>query len=228
MDLLPTQTYQPPLFEFGETTSGAVELFPAVWGAAEALAAPETHLRHQGLDRLMEIGAPRLSPLIAYLLATRLTDPDLKMRTRIVYVLGELLMPDVRGSAAPEPVRHYLAAVLSQMRIRSIFGLLEVAVHDPKAERAIARLLNTCPNAGRHLADILAERKNPLPVRCKATHFIGLVGYLDALPTLERLHQRLEARLAGQQAMPFASPVTPEDSELLPVLRQTVVSLKAP
>jgi hypothetical protein len=57
---------------------------------------------------------------------------------------------------------------------------------------------------------------------------IGRVGYLDALPALERLLARLESRLHGQQAMPFAPKSSLEEAELLPDLQLTLTLLRSP
>jgi hypothetical protein len=58
--------------------------------------------------------------------------------------------------------------------------------------------------------------------------FIGTVGYLEAIPALERLAARLEARLSGQQAMTFAPPSQSEENELLPIVRSVLHLLQAP
>ena len=104
IDPLSFNLSQPALFDFSEPSSGAMELFPAVWSAAEDLTSPEAATRRAGLERLVEMGAPRLSPLIAYLLATRLTDPDLNLRTSVVQVLSDVLAPNKQGHSSPEAV----------------------------------------------------------------------------------------------------------------------------
>ena len=228
LDSIPQQVIQPALFEFGNATHGAVELFPAVWAATEALFSPELLIRQQGLERLVELGAARLSPLVAAVLAARLAEPDLELRRQIAYTLGDILTVDEHGRAAPDAVRNYLVNILGQIRQQSIFALLEISISDPMAEATIARLLNACPYAGSFLADILTERKMPLAVRRAATHFIGLVGYLEAIPTLERTLVRLEARVTGQQVMPFVPPGQPDETDLLPELRQALENLRAP
>jgi HEAT repeat protein len=228
LDLSLPQILQPPLFQFGEASAGAMELFPAVWSACEELAAPDATARHKGLDRLLELGAPRLSPLVTYLLTTRLADPDTGLRARVVQALGALLLPDLEGRPAPEPVRRHLVAALTQMRTRSIYALLEVAYDGADTAACVARLLNVCPYAGGHLVEILNERKLPLTVRRAAVDFIGSVGYLEAIPALERLATRLEARLGGQQSMPFAPPVVQDETDLLPVVQAALAMLKAP
>lgn len=230
MDPMMLEVLQPPLFEFGEAAPGALELFPAVWSAAEDLVSPELAARQRGLASLEEMGAARYSPLVAYLLFTRLSDADLGLRQQVIYLLSALLIPDERGFAAPEPVRRCLTTALGQMRTRSIFGLLEVLAAEPGAEGMIARLLNACPHAGHHLVDILSERKNPLAVRHAAAQLIGRVGYLDAIPALERLAARLETRRSGQQAMPFAAPPASatDEVDLLPVVNAALARLLAP
>ncbi len=229
-DSITLDVLQPPLFEFGEATPGALELFPAVWSAAEELVSPELAVRQRGLARLEEMGAARFSPLVAYLLFTRLSDADAALRRQVTYLLSGLLIPDERGFAAPEPVRRYVTAALGQMRTRPIFGMLEVLAADLGAEPILARLLNACPHAGRHLVDILSERKNPLAVRYAAARMIGRVGYLDAIPALERLAARLETRRSGQQAMPFAAmPASGADEvDLLPAITEALTRLQAP
>src|SRR5512136_879865 len=133
-DLLQSILPQPALFDFSPTSTNAVELFPAVWSAVEALTAPEVNIRNSGLDRLLSLGAPRISPLVAYLLATRLTDPDIRLRARMVRALGEIFSKDEQGNTAPESVKRHLTFYLAQMRIRLVFSLLEVASYDPELE----------------------------------------------------------------------------------------------
>ena len=230
MDLEPSllQILQPPLFPLGEASAGAMELFPTVWGACEDLASPDAALRHKGLDRLLELGAPRLSPLVTYLLTTRLADSDRGLRARVIQALGAVLLPDLEGRPASEAVRRYLVVALAQMRTRSIYALLEVAYIEVDTAACVARLLNVCPYAGGHLVEILNERKLPLTVRRAAVDFIGSVGYLEAIPALERLATRLEARLGGQQSMPFAPPAVQDETDLLPVVQAALAMLKAP
>jgi hypothetical protein len=227
IDPLSFNLSQPALFDFNEPSSGAMELFPTVWSAAEDLTSPEASTRRAGLECLVEMGAPRLSPLIGYLLATRLTDPDLRLRTRVVQVLSDVLAPDEQGHNAPEAVSRILRAYLSQIRLRPIYALLEVVEADGSLNRPVARLLNCCPYGGNHLAAILIERLFDVRIRQKAAHMIGLVGFLDTLPTLERLATRLQARLTGQQSMPFAPVEGPDESALLPDVQSALVVLKA-
>jgi HEAT repeat protein len=227
-DPLPLRLRQPALFELGHIATGVAELFPAVWTAAESLTSPDVDQRHVALSQLQEMGAPRLSPLIAYLIATRLMDPDITFRTRVVYVLGDMLAPDPNGPNIPDLIHLTLKSYLNQMRTRPVYALLEVAEYDEDSHARLARLLNTCPFAGRHLVDILSDRQTPHRLRLHAANFIGVVGFLEAIPALERLVTRLEARLAGQQAMSFAPPSQPNEVDLLPVIHQTLEMLQAP
>ena len=228
LDTLYLTPVQPTFFEVIETASGLVELFPAVWSAAEGLTSPDVRARNTAFNRLLELGAPHLSPLISYLLATRILEPDLTLRCRIVQTLGELLVVDEDGHQAPDAVRRHMISYLAHMRTRSIFCLLQTAIANPNLEAHITRLLNTCPHAGTHLSEIASDRGAPLPVRQQAVHFVGQVGFLEAVPALERLAARLEARRNGQQTMPFAPPpATQDESELLPEIRQTLWMLRS-
>lgn len=218
---------QPLLFDLDESTA-RLELFPAVWSAAESLVSKDTGVRRDAFEQLVELQAPRYSPLVAYVIATRISDPDIPFRARIVNTLGEVLSPDVDGLPAPEHVRQTLTAYLAQMRTRHTFALLQALVEDPSLEKHVALLLNASPYAGNHLGDILSDRKVPMEVRKQAGRMIGRVGFLDALPTLERLSTRLQARLNGQSSMPFA-PHSPKDElDLLPIIQTALTLLRAP
>jgi hypothetical protein len=218
---------QPGLWQ-SNFASGFLELFPAVWNDAEALCGPDAKERRAALARLEETSAPRLSPLVAYLVATRLSDPDLAVRGRAARVIGDLLTLDPLGNATPDVVRRYLNAYLSQMRTRGVYHLLEIAVTDPEAIPYLSRVLNACPYAGRHLGDIALDRMVPLSHRKQAVLFIGSVGYLESIPALERLATRLESRLVGQQAMAFAPPAQSEEKDLLPIVQSVLHILQSP
>jgi HEAT repeat protein len=228
VDPLLVQISQPSLFNLEDTQSGTLELFPALWAAAEALTSPDIEARKDGLERIVAMKAARLSPLVTYLLATRLQDPDPAFRVEVVRVLGDIARPDAQGQLAPEAVRQALKAYLSQMRTRPIFALLQVTQSSPENEPQVSALLNICTFAGKHLIEIVLERSMPLEIRRLATHYIGLVGYLDAIPGLERLLARLEVRQNGQQAMPFLPQNDNDEVALIPAVRAALDMLRAP
>lgn len=222
-----SQLPQIPLFILEETT-GTLELFPSVWNAMENLTASDADIRHQALDKLIELNAPRFSSIVTYLLVTRLTDPDFIFRKRVVLALGSILSVDEHGLPAPEEVRSSMLQYLSQVRTRQVFAMLQVASEDEMAVDQVARLLDACPYAGHHLIDILNDQKASLSVRRMAAIMIGKVGYLDALTSLEKLQIRLEARLNGQKAMPFAPPPINNEVDLLPAIQHSIHLLRAP
>ncbi len=219
---------QPVLFTLDDHSTGVAELFPAVWGAAEGLTDPDAHVRLESLERLQALDAPRLSPIAACLIAGLLTDPDLQVRKLAVKIIGDLLAVDEQGRAAAERVKRHLKYSLAQMRKRTVYALLQCAEADAALEKPIARIFNACPYAGNHLMEILEERKMPLEIRRKAVQFIGLVGYLEAVPALQRLTARLEARQNGQQRMPFAPADGPDEAALLPEIHTALQILNAP
>jgi hypothetical protein len=227
MDNEPIPILQLPLFDYGESITNIVELFPAVWKATESLTSPDPVKRQRGIDELLELGAQRVSPLVAYMVATCISDPDINIRRRVTYILADLITSGANGKHIPDDVRMIVTNYLHNMRESTVYGLLEVAVADKDAEKSIFHILNACPYAGRYLGEILTEWKNPVPIRYKAIYFIGLVGYLEALPILERMLNRLEARQIGQYAMVFAPPSTKSDDELLPGLRIAINQLNA-
>jgi hypothetical protein len=107
-------------------------------------------------------------------------------------------------------------SVLSAMRTRQVFALLQVAEYDKSAEAGVIDLLSCCSFAGCHLSEILSNRDIAQDIRKQAAFYIGQIGYLDALPVLERMASRLESRRDE------------EDSLILPVLQYAVQLLTSP
>jgi hypothetical protein len=105
--------------------------------------------------------------------------------------------------------------------------LLQVADFDPQYIDSVAVLLNSCSFAGNHLADILMDRSIVVSIRMRAVELIGQVGYLDAIPVLDRLRNRLEARLNGQQHMPFLTLEEGDEVALLPSIQATLEILQS-
>ena len=218
---------QLPLFDVGDSTVGLLELFPMVWSAAENLSSPDSQHRLVALEYLSKSGAVRLSPLIAYILYTRITDPDLEIRSKVVEILGNVFTQDPEGRRLGDSVRHHLTTQLGSMRTREIYAILQVLVDHPEDMVYAIRLLNACPYAGTHLAEVASSRKAPLEVRRSAIRLLGEVGYLDAIPTLDRILIRLESRVSGQQAMPFAPPAGIDDTPLLPDIKNALAQLRS-
>ena len=218
---------QPTLFDMGDTDTSVVELFPAVWRAAEALTMPEAGTRRFALEHLNKLNAPRVSPLVAYLVATRIDDPDIEVRAKVVQTLGYIFVQDEEGKLASDTVRYYLSDYLSHMRTRQVYALLQVIVHQPDTVDHVAHLLNACPYGGNHLVEIFTSRKVGLAIRQQAVRLIGIVGYLDAIPALERMLARLESRIHGQQAMTFIPLAGVDDSTLLPEIQIALKKLNS-
>jgi hypothetical protein len=218
---------QSPLFII-EQSIGQIELFPTIWSAAENLLSEDRNTREEGLRSLIELDAARYSPLIGYLLVTRLNEPDTIVRAGIVRTLSEALSPDENGKPTPEDSYSLLCRHLSEMRTRQVYALLQVLDYDISTARHVDRLLNLCPYAGNHLAEILTDRKSPKSIRKQAVEVIGRVGYLDTLHVLERLESRLETRQNGQKTMPFAATASPDEIELMPAVKKALAYLRAP
>jgi hypothetical protein len=225
MNFDPISNVQLPLFVYGEPVENISELLPAVWNATEALASPDAVIRQHGIDDLLEMGAQRVSPLVAFMIATCLSDRDIYIRRRVMYILADLINKESVVIQTPDHIRKTVTNYLHNMRQETIFGLLEVVVIDPMVEKSMYLLLNTCPFAGKYLGDILAEWKNPLPIRLQAIHFVGMVGYMETLPVLERLLDRMEARQNGQYSMSFVPPSVKSDEDIMPFLRIAIQQL---
>ena len=66
---------QPQLFLL-EESSGTIELFPAVWGALEDLTKEDVNVRRSALEELIELDAARFSPVVSYILVTKVVEPN--------------------------------------------------------------------------------------------------------------------------------------------------------
>jgi hypothetical protein len=218
---LETEMPQLALFEQVQMPAGITGNYSAIWQALEATTSHNATDRQAGLDQLIASGAPRLSPLIAAVLAIRLSDPDIQLRTRIVYVLGDVLeMP------APQVRQHLKGAMVNWTRDNIVY-LLEVVDYEPQATAATAALLNLCSQAGELLTEIMADRKLPVSLRQQAIDLIVRVGFLEAIPRLEKVANRLISRSKGQQKMPFAPTCDHGEEVLAPVLQEALATLQA-
>jgi len=219
---------QPRLFKPGKTSSRVAELFPEIWSAAEDLCNPSNTTRRRAIALLEQSGAPRISPLIVYLVATRLVDPDMEIRAHVVKILGEVLSDDDEGSHSAQVVINQLTFYLADMRTRHVYSAIQVLTEHLELAPHVIRILSVCPFAGNHLIDVANLRKVGIEIRKQAIWLIGQIGYLDAVPSLERLQLRMESRLNGQQAMPFAPPAGIDDTDLLPAVRSSLALLRSP
>lgn len=196
-----------------------------VWGAAEALTSPDLETRHGGLKQLVDQDAVRHYPLIAYLLISRLAEPDIALRAQVVEALADVVIPNGHGEPAEAPSFPVLTTHLMEMRTRQIYALLQVADFDKSSEAKVVGLLDYCSFAGGHLADILSNRMIPLTLRKQAAYFIGRMGYLDALPCLERAAAKLESRRNGTGELGRNEE---DDAALLFIIRSSLEILRAP
>jgi len=202
-------------------------LFPEIWKAAESLTSPQDRLREEGLNELKAVNGFRRSPLLAYVLATRLTDPNLEIRFHVIQALGDILGMNERENSTPDLIRHHLQGYLSQMRRRQIFAILQVAERYSASEEDIVAILNMCSYAGKTLSGILSDRKAPVPIRKKAIYYCGRVGYVDSRSALERLIRRLQAQSERQTHMDFVSTSSnAEEQELILYARAALGKLK--
>jgi len=219
---------QPRLFSWDVAQTELVELLPAVWSAAEAITSPDIDLRMEGLDRMEVMNAANYSPLVAYLVATRLVDPDLKVRARVIRLLGEVLQSNLADPEIDQQVHQHINAYLGQMQTRQILFILQALAYDPTIEIQVAVVMKECSQAGEYMAGILTDRQVPLIIRKHAIFLVGEIGYLEAIPALEKLQTRLEVRAEGQQYMPFHIQEQSEENQLLPEVRKALLKLQAP
>ena len=225
-DPLPTINIpQKALISFEQPCGNTVVKTSVVWGAAEALTSPDLETRHAGLEQLVNQDAVRQHPLVAYLLISRLVEPDIALRAHIVEALADVVIPNGHGQPEHAPSYPTLASHLTGMRTRQIYALLQVVDYDKSNEPKVIGLLDHCSFAGGHLSCILATRTVPLHMRKWAAYFIGQMGYLDAMPILERLAARIETRQNGRTELGV---MDEDDAGLLSTIHTSLDLLRAP
>lgn len=221
-----TDSLQSPLFEVLETQQSVAELFPALWQAAEGLVSPISEDRRAALRTLTESQAQKISPLIAYLIATKITDKDIYVRKGAVSAIGAIFEADEEGRVARLEVHRVVHTYLSAMRRREIFGLLQVWNQFSEVRGSVLQVLKQCAYSGDTLIDIFSDRGAPLEVRRAAIEIIGEMGYVNALPAIERLLRRLESANIAQKKMVFAPMKPVEEQALVKTLRMSLSLLK--
>jgi len=215
--------------ELDQPISVEVEQLPEIWRAIEAAVSPELALRRQGVKKLSGLKAAHGSPLVAYFLATRIIEPDIGLRIQVVKALAEVLDSEKQPPYEDGMARRYISSYLAQMRTRHIFALLETADEDVKSREDVTSLLKECSYAGIHMADILSDRDLPVKIRRQAFYFIGRMGFLDAVPALERLAARLSSKLPLQRSLPGMPPETAdEELGLFFPIKDALITLRAP
>jgi hypothetical protein len=174
-----------------------------IWLASEMLASPRSVEREEALDYLVEQGAPAKSPLIAYLLATRLSDPDLGVRFHMVKTLGAVLIGAEHGEQLPDQVLRQLQSFLTHLNKEQILDLLEVSEQYLSAEESLIAIFKLCSYAGDVLSGIVNDRKISLEIRQNAIYYCGEIGFLETITTLQVLVMRIEKRNQLQSRSPL-------------------------
>ena len=186
-----------------------------VWLAAERLVSPRAVEREEALDFLVEQGVLAKSPLIAYLLATRLSDPDLEVRCHMVKALGDVLTGGEQGEQLPDPVLRQLQDFLAYLNKEQILDLLEVSEQYLSAEESLIEIFKLCSYAGNVVSGIVNDRKIPLGIRQKAIYFCGEAGFLETTSTLQVLVMRIEKRNQVLRKFPLRKN-TRDENQLYP------------
>jgi len=229
MDAEPTLSYkQSESIQLKKIDGWGAEALSNLWEAAELLTSPTLESRWEGFNSLLEMDAIRHSPLVAYFLTTRITETDLGLRTGIILALADVLSTAEDESALSEDVQARICLYLSKMRIRQIYSLLQVAENDLSGEESVYCLLNCCSYAGRHLSDILLDRKSPIKIRMRAVSYVERIGYLDALPALERAANRIESRKNGRYSGSDKNGGQGDERELSKMIQKAMEILRSP
>lgn len=204
----------------GGGTLSSDQLF-LIWKYAQALTSPKLSDRKDGFQRLIELNIINKSPLIVYLLATRIKEIDITLRAYIIKVLANILELKIPSDVSFSLTQHTLAAYLSQIGKGEIHALIQLVDVDPSSEENIVRILCSCSCAGEYLNEVVFDRSVSTKSRQLAIMLLGQVGYLEAIPDLERLENRIKTRINPNS-------LGNEDKQLLPQIEEALSLLRAP
>jgi len=163
-----------------------------LWETAEDLISPDSYLRESALDQLKEIDGVGRSPLIAYLLVSRISEPELEIRLHLIQLLGSLVDYDSPGPHLTDQALGIAKEALDQINKFQLLKLMEVSDSYLAAESAIKSILKLSSYAGAVLSGIVNDWKLPISIRQQAVFYCGEGGYLSSKPTLQNLIQRVE------------------------------------
>lgn len=192
-----------------------------LWEYSEALIASELEVRKFGFEHLVENNIVDQSALLIYLFASRIKEPDIKLRAYIINVLGSAVTRITSRGEISAPPYQTLSAYLSHAGKDEIKSILELLEADPSSEENIVKILGTCSCAGQHLSEILSDRNESLTTRLWAVILVGKVGYLESIPNLVRLHRKLSTRVNNK----FSGD---EYAQFIQQIEEALILLRAP
>jgi hypothetical protein len=163
-----------------------------LWDIAEGLLSPDMNVRERSLDQLIETEEYYKSPLIASLLVSRISEPDLEFRFHLIQLLGSLLDIETSDQYFTDQALVYAQDTLNQIGENQLVKLLEVSDKYLTSVKAISAILHMISYAGNSLGGIVNDRKQPVSLRQQAIFYCGEVGFLSSRPTLQNLIQRVE------------------------------------
>lgn len=194
------------------------------WKAAQDLIHPEVEVRRSAVEQLALLGAASHSPLLVYLLASRLGEPDVSLRAAIVDQLSTLLDLPLNGRQSASEALYFLKTTLSQLRHNQIVSLLDLVDANPQEYSQVSKIIGQCSHAGDHLVEVIRDRQASLATRQLAARLIGDIGYLCAISSLERIEARLESRI---QSVAMSADRLNADAALLPFVQDALLKLKS-
>lgn len=163
-----------------------------LWEAAEGLISTDPDIREKSLDRFKEIDGFSGSPLLAYVLVSRINEPDREIRYYLIQLLGSLVDYESPGEHFSDQALVTAKKALDLLGRDQLIRILEVSEHYLTAEVPICNILKLSSYAGVGLSGIVNDRKIPVSMRQQAVFFCGEVGYLSTRPTLQNLVQRVD------------------------------------
>jgi hypothetical protein len=130
--------------------------------------------------------------LVASLLVSRISEPDLEIRFHLIQLLGSLVDYDSSDQHFADQALVFAKDALDQMKKIQLIRILEVSDSYLTAEGAIRNILKLSSYAGVGLNGIVNDQKLPVSLRQQAVFYCGEVGYLSSRTTLQNFVQRVD------------------------------------
>lgn len=218
---------QPTLLDLVPAAQGiSPEMRETLWVTLEALCHVEKGIRAEALSVLQSLDDLPASMLVLHQLLMVLRDTQLENRQQALQLVAMQVVRADWDLQSQLAVREACANWLKKASLEDVSLLLECSLERKGLRGDVLRILNLHASVRLALEEIIVLRSKGLGLRQEAVYCIGRLGFVDSIPVLRKLLQRLEARQQGQRSMPFAATEIAEEAGLAPEVRHTISRLE--
>ena len=115
----------------------SIDRLKMIWRYTQALTSPEISTRKEGFTHLIELDVIHNSPLIVYILASKINEVDITLRAYVINVLANILSLKTAPESSINLSQQTLTVSLSQIGTRDIYSLIQLVEVDRSSEENV-------------------------------------------------------------------------------------------